>query len=54
MIATRRSTLAGAAASAFAGGAQAQAAYPDKPIRMVIASPPAGRPTSSAACWRPG
>jgi tripartite-type tricarboxylate transporter receptor subunit TctC len=44
MIATRRSTLAGAAASAFAGGAQAQAAYPDKPIRMVIAFA-AGGPT---------
>jgi tripartite-type tricarboxylate transporter receptor subunit TctC len=44
MIVTRRSTLAGAAASAFAGGAQAQASYPDKPVRMVIAFA-AGGPT---------
>ena len=44
MIVTRRSALAGAAVSAVAGGAHAQAGYPDKPIRMVIAFA-AGGPT---------
>ena len=42
MILSRRTALAGLAASTFAGGAQAQAGYPDKPIRMVIAFPPGG------------
>jgi tripartite-type tricarboxylate transporter receptor subunit TctC len=44
MIVTRRSVLAGAAASILAVGAHAQANYPDKPIRMVIAFA-AGGPT---------
>ena len=44
MILKRRSALAGAAASAVAVGARAQAAYPDRPIRMVIAFA-AGGPT---------
>ena len=44
MILSRRTALAGVAASTLAGGAQAQAGYPDKPIRMVIAFA-AGGPT---------
>ncbi len=44
MILRRRSVLAGAAASTLAVGAHAQANYPDKPIRMVIAFA-AGGPT---------
>ena len=44
MILSRRTTLVGLAASTLAGGAQAQANYPDKPIRMVIAFA-AGGPT---------
>jgi hypothetical protein len=62
MILTRRSalsstlgsTLGGLATVTLPAGAFAQGNYPDKPIRMVIASPPAGRPTSSPACWRRG
>jgi tripartite-type tricarboxylate transporter receptor subunit TctC len=38
----RRTALAGAAALAATTAAQAQAAYPDRPIRMVIAFPPGG------------
>ncbi len=48
MILTRRSTLAGLAASPLSGAAFAQANYPDKPIRMVIAFS-AGGPTDIVA-----
>lgn len=38
----RRAVIALAAASAFAGSARAQGAYPDKPITMVVPAPPGG------------
>ena len=38
----RRSFVALAATSAFAGSARAQGAYPDKPISMVVPAPPGG------------
>jgi tripartite-type tricarboxylate transporter receptor subunit TctC len=44
MTLTRRTALAALAASTFPAGAFAQASYPDKPIRMVIAFA-AGGPT---------
>ena len=44
MILTRRTAVAGLAAATLPGSAIAQANYPDKPIRMVIAFA-AGGPT---------
>ena len=44
----RRAALAGATALA-ASPAIAQSSYPDRPIRMIIASHPADRPISSDA-----
>src|SRR5262245_9634355 len=42
MTLTRRTTLGGLVAAAVADRASAQATYPDKPIRMVIAFAPGG------------
>ena len=42
MILSRRTTLAGLAASTLAGGAQAQAGYPDRAIKLIGGFPPGG------------
>ena len=48
MILTRRSALAGLAATMLSGNALAQASYPDRPIRVIIPFP-AGGPTDIVA-----
>jgi len=45
---TRRTLLAGMAAAPFAGGAAAQSAWPDRPVRVMVPYPPAGGADTTA------
>jgi tripartite-type tricarboxylate transporter receptor subunit TctC len=45
---TRRLLLAGTAAAPFAGAARAQAAWPDRPVRVMVPYPPAGGADTTA------
>jgi len=45
---TRRTLLGGMAAAPFAGGAAAQSAWPDRPVRVMVPYPPAGGADTTA------
>jgi tripartite-type tricarboxylate transporter receptor subunit TctC len=45
---TRRTLLAGMAGAPFAGGASAQAAWPTRPVRVLVPYPPAGGADTTA------
>jgi tripartite-type tricarboxylate transporter receptor subunit TctC len=45
---TRRSLLAAAASAALTGAAKAQAAWPDRPVRVMVPYPPAGGADTTA------
>jgi len=45
---TRRMLLAGVAAAPLAGRANAQAAWPNRPVRVIVPYPPAGGADTTA------
>ena len=45
---TRRAVLAGIGSVAFARGADAQAAWPNRPVRVIVPYPPAGGADTTA------
>src|SRR5215471_10306187 len=45
---TRRAVLAGMTAAPFAGGARAQTAWPERPVRVMVPYPPAGGADTTA------
>src|SRR5262245_38889191 len=53
---TRRAALAGSGSVAFARGADAQAAWPNRPVRGIVPYPPAGGADTTArlVVGRPG